>query len=66
MSILEIGIFLGFVLILYFLMNPLQRKFEHWLFKIFRTKTKANHNRQTIIDVTDSLKKDKTNNERRL
>jgi hypothetical protein len=58
MNFLEIAIFIGLVFLLYFFLSPVQRRLEWKIYKIFR---KTKNKNDTIVDITDTIKKENKN-----
>jgi hypothetical protein len=56
MTIVELFVFVLAVIAVYFLLKPLQRRIENYLYKFFRSKTRGSG---PVIDITDYSKKDK-------
>jgi predicted PurR-regulated permease PerM len=57
MNFLEIAVFIAVAFVLYLILVPLQRRLEWRIYKIFRSNSKSK--KTTIVDVTDSIKKEK-------
>jgi hypothetical protein len=64
MGVLEVVVFLVAVFGLYWLLRPLQRRLERKLYNFFRAKTHVKGHR--VIDITDSLKRENSDDKRKL
>jgi hypothetical protein len=57
MTFAEVFVFFAVTVIVYFLLTPLQRRLERYLFKLLLSKTRGSG---PVIDITDYSKKDKS------